>query len=215
MLVAMLVASACGRDALLSAEIDDPTRSATPTSTATTTAPRPPTTTTTTVTAATSTAATTTSSTTTTTTLALPQPIAPPADDHAPEPRIELGTIEIPAIGLSSPLLEGIRLTTLDAGPGHWPGTAMPGQIGNVVVAGHRVSHGQHFRHLDDLAPGDEVRFTTADGAFTYHVTATEIVAPDAIWIVDQTPMPTATLFACHPPGSTRQRIVVHLELAG
>ena len=111
-------------------------------------------------------------------------------------------------------MFEGIRLTTLDRGPGHWPGTAMPGEFGNVVVAGHRVSHNEDFRNLDQLVPGDEVIFNTAAGRHTYHVLSTEVVGPEAVWIVDQTPAQTGTLFVCHPPGSTRQRIVVHLELA-
>ena len=89
----------------------------------------------------------------------------------------------------------------------------MPGQIGNVVIAGHRTSHAAHFRNTDDLVPGDIVTFTTADGVFDYAVTSTEIVGPDALWIIDPSDTPTATLFACHPPGSTRQRIVVHLAL--
>ncbi|MGA0416290.1 MAG: sortase domain-bontaining protein, partial [Ilumatobacteraceae bacterium] len=59
---------------------------------------------------------------------------------------IELGTIEIPKIDVSMTMYEGIRLSTLDRGPGHWPGTAMPGQVGNVVVAGHRTSGHQVFR---------------------------------------------------------------------
>ncbi len=125
-----------------------------------------------------------------------------------------MGRIAIPKVGLDSELHEGIRLTTLDRGPGHWPGTALPGQIGNVVVAGHRTSHGAEFRHLDALAPGDEVVFTTADGTFTYHVTGTQIVTPDSLWIVDPTDTPTATLFACHPLGSTAKRIVVNLALS-
>jgi sortase A len=146
---------------------------------------------------------------------ALPTPVAAPVDSRGAEAVNQLGTIEIPKIGLNVPMYEGIRLTTLDRGPGHWPGTAMPGQNGNVVVAGHRVSHAKPFRKLDQLTPGDEVIFTTADGRFVYTVTSTEIVTPDAIRIVDQTPDRTATLFACHPPGSTRERIVVHLAFAG
>lgn len=142
----------------------------------------------------------------------LPQPAAPP-DPRADEPYVELGTIEIPKLGIAQPLLQGISLTTLDSGPGHWPGTAMPGRMGNTVVAGHRTSHGRVFRHIDDLVPGDEVIFTTADGRFRYLVTDTTIVEPDALYIVEQTEARTATLFACHPPGSTRQRIVVHLAL--
>jgi sortase A len=111
-------------------------------------------------------------------------------------------------------MFEGIRLSTLDNGPGHWPGTAMPGEIGNVVVAGHRVSHNRDFRNLDDLQPGDEVIMSTASGRHVYLVRSTEIVTPDAMWIIDQTEAPTATLFACHPPGSVSERIVVHLDLA-
>ncbi len=110
---------------------------------------------------------------------------------------------------------EGIELSTLDYGPGHWPGTAMPGEAGNVVVAGHRVSHNQDFRNVDQLSPGDEVIFNTASGRHVYSVVSTEIVQPDAMWITDQTSDATATLFACHPPGSVTQRIVVHLQLTG
>jgi sortase A len=145
-------------------------------------------------------------------TVQLPQPLAPP-DPKTAEAYVELGRILIPRIGVDLPLLEGIALSTLDRGPGHWPGTAMPGQIGNAVIAGHRVSHGKPFRHIDDLQPGDEVTMTTADGTFTYVVTGSEVVDNSAMYIVDQTPEATATLFACHPVGSTKQRYVVHLAL--
>lgn len=144
----------------------------------------------------------------------LPVPAAPPLEDGSAEPRRELGTIEIPALGFVRPLLEGVRLATLDIGPGHWPGTAMPGEAGNAVVAGHRVSHNGDFRHLDLLTAGDEVIMSTVTGRYVYHVTGVEVVGPDALWILEQTSGPTATLFACHPPGSLRQRIVVHLQLA-
>lgn len=140
-------------------------------------------------------------------------PIAPPADPQAAEAGPQIGAISIPRIGLNTPMLSGIRMTTLDRGPGHWPGTAMPGEPGNVVVAAHRTSHNAEFRSLDDLSPGDEVVFTTNSGAHTYRVNRTEIVNPDAVWIVNPTETPTATLFACHPPGSVRQRIVVFLDL--
>lgn len=90
----------------------------------------------------------------------------------------------------------------------------MPGEIGNVVVAGHRVSHAADFRHVDQLEAGDEVIFATAAGRFVYLVESIRIVGPDALWIVDQGYERTATLFACHPPGSTRERIVVHLRAA-
>lgn len=173
----------------------------------------PPTTSTTTTTTSTTTT-TTTSTTTTTLPRQLTQPIAPPQDQRGPENNPPIGRIAIPAIELDTELEEGIRLTTLDRGPGHWPGSAMPGEIGNVVIAGHRTSHNAEFRHLDKLAPGDEMVLTTDDGEFTYHVTSTEIVGPDALWITTPTDTPTATLFACHPLGSTAQRIVVYLTLA-
>lgn len=158
----------------------------------------------------------TTTTTTATTTLAVQRtrPVAPPQDAYAAEPRIELGRIVIPEIGLDAPLLEGIRLSTLDQAPGHWPGSAMPGEVGNVVVAAHRTSHNAEFRYIDELDPGDEVVFATPTGDWTYRVTGTHVVYPDALWITDPTPTPTATLFACHPLGSTAQRIVVDLELA-
>lgn len=205
------------------------TRSTTTTTTAATTATTlPPTTmlppTTlppTTATAATTTLAPTTLPPTTITPVttaanpaSLPQPIAAPSDTNGTEARIELGAIEIPRLGLTRAMFEGIRLPTLDNGPGHWPGTAMPGQLGNVVVAGHRVSNNEDFRHIDQLESGDEVVFTTSAGRFVYLVETTEIVGPEALWIVDQTPEHRATLFACHPPGSVAERIVVHLRLA-
>ncbi len=146
--------------------------------------------------------------------VALPTPAPPPDNPYAAEKQVSIGRIEIPRIGVSKPMFEGVTLTTLDKGPGHWPGTALPGQIGNVVVGGHRVSHDKPFRNLDKLQPGDEVVFTTDAGRFVYHVVGTEVVTPDAIRIIDQTAAPTATLFACTPPGSTSHRIVIHLALA-
>jgi sortase A len=182
------------------------------------------------------TAATTTSTTTTTTTLPpLPVPQNAPADNE-PEPQVLHGRIQIPKIEVDSPFLEGIRLNTLDYGPGHWPGTAMPGELGNAVVAGHRTSHNADFRRLDELVPGDEVIFDLDDtegfqrtdgvsvsapstdfdvdsGRFTYVVHSVQVVTPDAMWVVSQDYRHSATLFACHPPGSVSERIVVFLDL--
>lgn len=137
-------------------------------------------------------------------------PIQPPSDPDAPEPVIELGRITIPAIGVDMPMYEGIRNATLDLGPGHWPGSAMPGSGGNVVVGGHRTSKHGVFRHVDQLVAGDEIVFVGGDGAqHVYVVNRIEVVDPTAVWIVEPTDTPQATLFACHPPGSTRERIVV------
>ena len=212
----VLLLGACSGD-------DDALAPATSAPASTTTAVRSTTSRPTASTAPTSAPSTSTTSTTTSTTaavpppaptVALPIPEPPPAEDGTREPRVEVGSIEIPAIGLSTAMWEGIRLSTLDNGPGHWPGTAMPGEVGNAVIAGHRVSHHADFRHLDDLVAGDDVIMTTSSGRFVYKVLSSEIVKPDALWVVDQTPEATATLFACHPPGSVRERIVVHLALA-
>lgn len=148
----------------------------------------------------------------TTTSEALPVPAPPPAP-RSVEPRVELGILEIPKLGISKTLFEGVSLNTLDKGPGHWPGTAMPGHIGNVVIGGHRTSKDRPFRDIDQLLPGDEVILSTLEGRFVYRVNRTEIVTPDSLWIIDQTPAFTATLFACHPVGSTRERIIVFLDL--
>lgn len=144
----------------------------------------------------------------------LPQPLPPPVDDDAEEPVVPLGSVAIPALGIDRPLYDGIRLPTFDMGPGHWPGTAMPGQVGNMVIGGHRTSSNADFADIDRLLPGDEVVVTdTAGVAFTYVVRSVEITDPFAPRIVYQTPERTATLFACHPPGSVAQRVVVHLNL--
>lgn len=163
-------------------------------------------------------APTTTTLAPTTSTSTLPRqlttPIDPPLDADASEPVIEMGRIAIPKIGVDAVMYEGIRNPTLDFGPGHWPGSALPGQIGNVVVAGHRSSKHRVFRDLDQLVAGDEIQFIADDGTtHVYRVTEVEIVGPEALWIVDPTDTPTVTLFACHPPGSTAQRIVVYGDL--
>ncbi len=213
---ALLVLVSCGDDTSNASAVTAATvTTIASTTTSTTTPPTTPSTSTTiSPSTTTSTSTTTTAPTTSTVPQTLPNPESPPADPRAPEPLVALGTIEIPKIGVSKSIYEGITLTTLDHGPGHWPGTAMPGQVGNVVIAGHRVSHDKPFRNLDQLVAGDDVFLTTDDGRFDYKVTGAEIVTPDALWIADQTADSTATLFACNPPGSTTQRIVVHLVYA-
>ncbi|MDQ3947191.1 MAG: class E sortase [Actinomycetota bacterium] len=139
----------------------------------------------------------------------------PPPPERAKEPLVRVGEIRIPRIGLVHPIYEGVSLTVVDHGPGHWPGSAMPGQLGNTVFAGHRVTHSHPFRHVDQLVAGDEVIFATADGEFHYKVTGTEIVGARDTWIVTPTPDATMTLFACHPPGSARQRIVIRGAYVG
>jgi sortase A len=148
-------------------------------------------------------------------TVGLPTPEDAPADVRALTPDVVHGTLALPTIGVEQDLHEGVTLTAIDRGPSHWPGTALPGQLGNVVVAGHRVTHTRPFYDLDLLAPGDPLVFTMADGStWTYTLVSTEVVTPEAMHIVDQTPAYTATLFACHPKHSARERIVAHFVLA-
>ncbi len=140
-------------------------------------------------------------------------PVRVPSNPYANEPLVEIGTIEIPKIGLNHRVYRGISLRTIDHGPSHWPGTAVPGQVGNAVFAGHRVTKTRPFRNIDQLVPGDEVVFNVEGVRSVYTVTGSEVVTPKALHIVNPTPTATATLFACHPPGSARYRYVVRLTL--
>ena len=163
----------------------------------------------------------------TTTTTVAPPPPAPPAPREPAAPRAPstprparakpglqvVARLIIPRLGLDTPVYEGDTLDVIDHGPGHFPGTALPGRIGNVTVAGHRVTHSRPFRHLDQLQPGDTLTFEVASGAYTYEFTHHEIVTPDRVDITFQTAEYRATLFACHPPGSARYRLVAHWKM--
>jgi sortase A len=139
----------------------------------------------------------------------LPHPLPPPADPYADSPIIQIGAIEIPKIQLLHPIFEGITLTVIDHGPGHWPGSALPCRRGNAVFPGHRVTHTHPFLDLDLLSPGDQITFHMPNEVCTYKVTGTQIVDPNALWVTDPTLQPTVTLIACHPKHSAAQRIVV------
>lgn len=144
----------------------------------------------------------------------LPVPEPSPLDARAPTPEVRHGMLEIPSIGLAQPFFEGVTLTAVDHGPSHWPGTPMPGELGNMVLAGHRVTKTRPFFDLDLAQPGDELIFTMDTGErYVYTLDRIEIVESDALHIVDQTYGYRATLFGCHPKGSARQRIVGHFTL--
>jgi len=143
------------------------------------------------------------------------KPVPPPTNERAKSPIVKIGEIRIPKIGLVHPVYEGVTLTVIDKGPGHWPGSALPGQLGNVVFAGHRVTHSHPFRNVDKLVAGDEIIFAMPDGTYTYKMTKQEIVKPTDVWIVNPTPTATLTLFACHPPGSAAKRIVIRADFVG
>ena len=198
-----LVVAACGGKS----SIDDDPALAAPTSGA-----APPTSASTTAAPPTTAVPSTLPPTTAATAAPLPTPARAPVNAQAPETELRIGSIAVPKLGLNTALFEGVTLTTLNkVGVGHWPGTALPSQTGNVVVAGHRVTHSRPFRNLDTLGPGDQVIFTVGSGQHTYTFASNEIVPPNAMQIVNQSADKTATLFACHPPGSARFRFVVHL----
>lgn len=120
-----------------------------------------------------------------------------------------IGRILIPAAGVDETLREGIAQNVIDAGPAHWPGTAAPGGLGNVVIAGHRSTYSRPFHDLANLKQADTIVFETASGwRHTYSVERQFVVGSDAMWIVDQTEGRHVTLFTCHPIGSNRQRLI-------
>lgn len=136
----------------------------------------------------------------------------------APSGYTELGRIRIPDIGLDVPYAAGVQPAVLERGPGHWPGTAMPGRPGNAVLSGHRTTHTKPFADLDDLAPGDPITVGVDDqGEVTYRVTGVHIV-PEAEYVdfvLSEPADPQArrlTLFACHPKGDRTHRIVVRAQ---
>lgn len=144
----------------------------------------------------------------------LPIPDALPPDPYAPTDQVVLASIEIPALGVTGDVQEGVTLTAINRGPGHWPGTALPGQLGNMVIAGHRTTYTKPFANLDKLKAGDRVLFHMPDGStITYAVRGLIIVPDDHIGIATQSRAHTATLFACHPPHSAVYRIVAKLRL--
>ncbi|MGZ4702196.1 MAG: class E sortase [Ilumatobacteraceae bacterium] len=150
---------------------------------------------------------------TTTTTTSLPGPAAGkplPAEGEA------IARLEIPRIGLNRIVVEGATTDDLAKGPGHFPETPLPGQLGNAAIAGHRTTHLHPFYDIDKLQPGDEIIVTTLNGRYVYRVTGTEVVSPDdyadVIPTTDATKA-TLTLVSCTPRYSSSHRIIVRSDL--
>jgi sortase A len=143
----------------------------------------------------------------------LPLPAKAPTNERAPGPIIAIGEIEIPSIQVKHTVYEGITLTVVDHGPGHWPGSALPGDPGNTVFAGHRTVNSRPFHNLDLVKPGDRVVFRVGGRTSVYQITKNFVVDGSETHIALPTPQPTVTLFACHPKGSAKQRIVVQGKL--
>lgn len=146
--------------------------------------------------------------------------------------------IYIPVLGkdFAFPVVEGTNEGDLEKGVGHYAGTAIPGQIGNFAVAGHRVGKGEPFLNLDHLKPGDAVVIQTASHWYVYKVLGKgadlavkdtqgvpgrEIVTPDQSQVIDPVPghpglSPTRalmTMTTCHPKYSATNRMIVHAAL--
>ncbi|MDP8958053.1 MAG: class E sortase, partial [Actinomycetota bacterium] len=135
--------------------------------------------------------------------------------EEAPEGGEALGRIVAPAANLDAVMVEGVERWQLKLGPGHFPGTPMPGQPGNAVISGHRTTYGAPFYDLHLLQPGDEIVVETAIGKHVYQVRESLVVEPDDVWVLDDREGAWLTLTTCHPQFSARQRLVVFAEMVG
>lgn len=143
---------------------------------------------------------------------ATPQPLGPPPG-HA------IARLYIPKLGRYWVVVEGVGLDDIRYAPGRYPTSAMPGQIGNFAVAGHR--NPATFWDLDKVLPGDVIVVETQTTWYTYRVTKNHIVTPDAVEVVAPVPgqpgvEPTKamlTLTTCNPKWDNYERLIVHAEL--
>ncbi len=120
-----------------------------------------------------------------------------------------IGLIAIPKLGLDDVLVEGTGEAQLQGGPGHYQGTALPGQAGNSAIAGHRTTFAAPFYDLNELTRGDPIFILTRQGLFRYDVTGSEIVSPNDNAVLDAASTPELTLTTCNPRYSASQRLVV------
>ncbi|HUR13525.1 MAG TPA: class E sortase [Mycobacteriales bacterium] len=119
-------------------------------------------------------------------------------------------------------VVEGVGHDDLKKGPGHFPGTALPGQVGNLVISGHRTTYGAPFNRLDELDPGDAIVVETRTQFFTYTVQRLFVVKPSAIGVTYPVPdrrgvVPTQrllTLTTCNPKYSAKTRLIVRAVLS-
>ncbi|HEV7864966.1 MAG TPA: class E sortase [Acidimicrobiia bacterium] len=134
------------------------------------------------------------------------------AAGHTPEGDA-LTRLVIPTIKVDTVVVEGTGASALRAGAGHYPNTPLPGEEGNVAIAGHRTTYGKPFANLDHLAVGDQIVLETPLGQHVYRVTRAPFVVSNTDFsVISQVPGRTLTLTTCHPKGSARQRLVVRAE---
>lgn len=134
----------------------------------------------------------------------------------SPDPGVGhwLGVIQIPKLNVKQVIVDGTDKAQLQLGPGHYIGSAMPGERGNVAIAGHRTTWGRPFRNLDKLRMGDEIIITTPRASSMYRIIWTKVVSPDDVSVLKQTSDATLTLTTCNPPYSAVSRLVVRAVLA-
>jgi sortase A len=118
--------------------------------------------------------------------------------NSAPAAKVDglIGRLSIPRIALSAIVVEGIGRTSLRRAVGHIPGTALPGQTGNVGLSGHRDTF---FRALKDLKVKDEIRFSTLNGDFKYEVESIRVVEPNNVAVLAPSHDNVLTLVTCYP----------------
>jgi sortase A len=139
-----------------------------------------------------------------------------------------LTKIAIPRIGIETLVVEGTSPAALRAGAGHYPNTPLPGQAGNVAIAGHRTTYGKPFNRLDEVRVGDSIWLATPVGDHRYEVVAEPasptckptgsglgacITTPKDWQVISPTAEPTLTLTTCHPKGSAAKRLILRAVL--
>ena len=132
----------------------------------------------------------------------------------APTPGVQQAVrIEIPAIKIDAPVVQGDGWEQLKKGVAQHIGSADPGDSGNVVLSAHNDVYGELFRNLDKLRPGDQVMLYTQQRQYVYVVDRTEYVEPTAVEVMASAGSPTVTLISCYPYLVDKQRIVVFARL--
>jgi sortase A len=123
-----------------------------------------------------------------------------------------LGEIELTRIGVSAMILEGTDNRTLRRAAGHISGTALPGQPGNVGIAGHRDTF---FRALRNVRQDDEITLMTLDGSYRYRVDSIKVVGPEDTQVLDNSGEDILTLVTCYPfyfVGPAPRRFIVRAQ---
>lgn len=144
----------------------------------------------------------------------VPRNVHPTPRIAIPAGRAVIGRLEIPSVKLSVMVLPDDSARSLRLGAGHIPGTALPGNAGNVGIAGHRDTV---FRALRGISRNDRITLTTPTGTYLYQVESTRVVNPDDVQLLTASAQPSLTLVTCYPfyyVGAAPKRFVVHAGLA-